>query len=78
MRHVTGRRTIYGQNDMRTGEYPKFAHIILIQSKSIKNVIKINVFNVFNKKCSGKCRAILVKHPHARINNESDSKMYDQ
>ena len=38
MRHVTGRRTISGQNDKRTGEYPKFAHIILIQSKSIKNV----------------------------------------
>ena len=30
MRHVTGRRTISGQNDKRTGEYPKFAHIILL------------------------------------------------
>ena len=67
MRHVTGRRTISGQNDMRTGEYPKFAHIILIQSKSIKNVIKINVFNVFNKKCHQKCQATRAKHPNARI-----------
>ena len=30
MRHVTGRRTISGQNDIRTGEYPTFAHIILL------------------------------------------------
>ena len=30
MRHVTGRRTISEQKDMRTGEYPKFAHIILL------------------------------------------------
>ena len=50
-----------------------------IRCKFNQNQSKMYSFkNVFNQKCNQKCRATWAKHPHARINNESDSKMYSK